>query len=808
MRFLSSTLSKSGQQSMNAMWVVVRFAAAFALVASWPAIARELDSAELTVLRETTHHASPSPTPAALELARKIGREGNLDGLRAVIELRQPLLLRAGIDSLALKDRMLPEPVEAMIIEQYANPDARRALIGLIGRTYDFNRSERVPLYRSRRLFDLMYGDLSLPNADDQFLAYRIVTTDQSGIEVPLVALLPKLSLLAANEVVPVLGRRRYAPAVSALRALQGGIPFARDVNGLLGNIDEALLEIGTPSSTQAVLDRLQALAKQYIEPRAVSETVTVLNKVARLRAGDPPTYQALRAALPRDIPPSVQQALVKVIVARKQKQGVRDLNLALAQGNEDALNGLLAIGEPDDWRAGKVLLQQAAIAGTLKPERVAAMTGRLDGALADLPRFLAERAETERKQAFVAARAALVRQQDASSSLIDTDLRRYVAEMEGHLRNAEELLSANAGLGEAANYRRDIKQKYSQLAGYTRFGLSDGAHAVELYEKAVALGLASDRQDDVLWERIGMADTLRFDLRNPNRALPIYKLLLSQLSANDNQDEGGIRRPLIQWLRVEIDFLAEGKRYRGTPDRETIGGVAAVMYFGEFGSNDPSLAPIAKTLSARDVRESEKADFADRLDALSPSQARLLETLNFMPLLGSPERIAAFVNKHDPAGFLAANIFALQHVFVSKVGDRPARNEPGMSVFRWSPDEWALMGKAEALALGRHVIVDLTPDPNLASPESTWKTFIDAMRRGDLDAAWKCTTPQIRDKFEHGFQAMTSTQLKEAADSTMNLKRGAEFGDFVEGMVVRPNGQAGVVTFIRQGAEWRITEM
>ena len=54
----------------------------------------------------------------------------------------------------------------------------------------------------------------------------------------------------------------------------------------------------------------------------------------------------------------------------------------------------------------------------------------------------------------------------------------------------------------------------------------------------------------------------------------------------------------------------------------------------------------------------------------------------------------------------------------------------------------------------------------------------------------------------------MTPTQLKAMADSTVVFKPSVEFGEFVEATVVRTNGHAGTVTFVRQGKEWRISEL
>jgi hypothetical protein len=235
-----------------------------------------------------------------------------------------------------------------------------------------------------------------------------------------------------------------------------------------------------------------------------------------------------------------------------------------------------------------------------------------------------------------------------------------------------------------------------------------------------------------------------------------------------------------------------------------------AVMYGTEaFSGDDPPLAAMAKILHTRAARDDEKREFARQLEALSPSQARLLGAFDFLPVLGSSERIARYMRKNDPTGFLTASAFAIGHLFEQEIAGRKMPQEmPGMRVISWTESDRALMRRAETAALGRQVVVDVAANPRLASPESTWEAFVDALRRADLDAAWKCTTPGIRNKFEPGFQGMTPAQLREMAASMVSFKRSTEFGEFVEAIVARSNGHAGAVTFVRQGKEWRITEM
>ena len=116
-----------------------------------------------------------------------------------------------------------------------------------------------------------------------------------------------------------------------------------------------------------------------------------------------------------------------------------------------------------------------------------------------------------------------------------------------------------------------------------------------------------------------------------------------------------------------------------------------------------------------------------------------------------------AFLRKNDPTGYLTASTFAVWHSLEQQMAGRKLPEQmPGMRMVNWSESDRALMRETETAMLGRQMVVNVAADPRLGSPESTWKTFVDALRRSDLDAAWKCTTPGIRNKFERSFATVT----------------------------------------------------
>src|SRR6266850_536222 len=234
-------------------------------------------------------HVAAGAAPLTEDDAARIGREASVQGLRALIAQRnQGLLFRAMQSWNFGAARELPEPLEALIVEHYADTLVQRPLLGLIAKSLD--QHERYPKYRGRKLFELLYADLK-SSKDNLHYAIRIIATDLP-VEPELVALLPQLDPASANELVMFLGARRYAPALPALQALQ------------------------------AFLARMRALGQSKDE-RAASEVWNMLIYATQQPANGPPDYAELRAALPAELNDSAWDQLIRLVEKRKERRGV-----------------------------------------------------------------------------------------------------------------------------------------------------------------------------------------------------------------------------------------------------------------------------------------------------------------------------------------------------------------------------------------------------------------------------------------------------------------------------------------------------
>jgi hypothetical protein len=417
---------------------------------------------------------------------------------------------------------------------------------------------------------------------------------------------------------------------------------------------------------------------------------------------------------------------------------------------------------------------------------------------------------DAREQQAFNDARAALNRDYVPIARLRETDPARHAAETDDWLRRAGALIDAHPRLQQSTFYRREVADAAQQLAPLVRFALRDAGRAAALYRRAIAWRSAlPDRESLALEERIGLADTLRFDLRDPAAALALYRDTqdrLARLQRSTNDPEAAIDRALAQWLGAEIAWLAGTRRHAGVLDRETLQiATLAARYGAEaFTRDDPALRAIVSTLQAGPPADGQRRTYADRLDELAPSQGRLIAAFDYLPVLDTPARVASFMRRHDPAGFVSAALFATRRA--AEQPGSPANRDGG--VIGWNARERDLMRSAEVSVLGRASSVGSAPAAKLSSPEATWAEFLAALRTGRLDDAWRCTTPGIRNKLEPAFSAMTPSQRVAMADAMTRLRRTAAFGEFVEAAVEASNGSARIVTFVRQGNEWRITEM
>ncbi len=710
--------------------------------------------------------------PAALAAfseddALRIGREANVEGLRALIAQHTPLLIYRATSAWNFGgSRELAAPLEALVSEHYADREIQRSLLSLLARSID-PQNERYPKYRTRKLFDLLYADLK-SGKDNLHYAICIISTDLA-VDAELTALLPQLDPAAANELVMFLGHRKYAAALPALQALQARIPHDKNVNQMIERVDWAYLQIGTPAALQALYARLRALG-QMKDEKAALEVWNILVYLNQQAPGSPPDYGELRAALPVELNDSSWDQLIRLIERRKERRGVPELQRAITQSKrgDQAVTALLVVGTPDDWRAARQELERAA--DKMPPGAIAMAQKRLDEAIADPAKFAEQRRQRDRAEELYRVQGDYAREKGRLGQIRKTEPKRYAAELRLALDRQASELAKYSDLPQSVGARQQLMQEYLGLAAFLRFELRQPDEAIAAYE-ASRRGQTRETLD---LASFAIADVQRFDKRDARKAVEGYQRSLKSLDTTPTRSGGEARllaafRP---WLESEIAYVERGKRFAGPVRREDMG-------MAQFW-----LAAMAQTGPGEPVD-------AGGLSKLPPSQFQLARAFPAAFDL-EPKEMLAFFAKHDPAGYLTASIFSVALLQQPSPYVKAAAD----TFFR----ERGIQSAATA-----------KPDPRYSSPEKTWAAFIAAGKKGDVAAMLDCLMPNIQDRFGPMFRSMSRDELKKSAESFVGFGITSSYGEFREAMVVRQQGEkkmGGAVTFVNEGGSWKITEM
>jgi hypothetical protein len=666
--------------------------------------------------------------------------EADIQAARALIAQRDQGGLFTALRSWKFDGaRELPPAVEALIVEHFGDPVAQRPLLSLVAR--DLDRFERYPKYRSRPLFDRLHAELKA-RKDTHHYAIKVIATTLP-VEAELTALLAQLDPAAANEIVMFLGERRYAPAVPALQALHSRVPHERNTNQMIERVNWAYMQIGTPQATAALLARVRALGAMRTEA-AGWEISHVLMDAARQQT---PSYPELASALPAELNDNQWSALIQLVAKRREKAGIPDLARAAAQSRkaDEAVGAVLAIGEADDWRAVRAALAKSP----LSREQVAPLERRLDTALADTGRYVADRdrAEKERGHAEQKGRIAALRA---------TDPKRYAAEMRALLEKAAPSPA--------------LAQDYLALAAFQRFTLRQPDDAVASYAAASRLRQAGSLD----LAAAAAADVYRFDKRDSAKAIEHYRSTLASYRPSPQSRDAEFFTAFRTWIEREVDFLEKGRRFSGT-----------------VGPRDMEMAYLWLAMAANHAPLQVPPD-PGALERLPASQYQLGRAFPAMLAL-APREMLAFFERHDPAGYLTASVLAFA-----------VHKEPSPYVKAAADTFFKSRGIKSALSA--------PGDARFASPEKTWATFIAASKKGDGSAMLQCFTLGMQARMEPLFRQLSPAQLREMGASFIGFSMAEGSGAMVRDATVvrqaKERRMAGMVSFLNEGGSWKIDSM
>lgn len=633
--------------------------------------AEALTPHEVATLRGTqTQGTTSRASDAAVALATTIGKEGNFDRVKAVLELPVDHSGFAALmcHAFTVAGDELPPEVESFLIDHYRERAFVPTLLCWFGRR-ELDDGSRTPRYRTRTLFDLLYGDMVANRYDVGFgYARSIVATHQAGIESRIVDALPLVDDWAKLELVRFLGIRRYVGAAPALASLYrrtfGKRTERSDAERLVVTIKppgmmEALLRsaavkamssIGTREALRPFVEQVSSLSKRLPDSEAQSDILALLLALSELKVSDSSMFGAIRAALPERLPNSLTSAVATLEAAWKPvESAVVHAEPARAATPDPGM------GEPSYERA-------------------------VDEA---------------------------VRRRVATALLRERDPARYAMELEVSLDEVETLIARFPQAPKSDGLRRDTAQEATMLAQFVRFTLRDPERAIRLELRSIRLLESAPGSNNLgAYQRASIADTYRFDLRDARSSIAAYdelsQLIAGRLAtAKLTPSDAAAYRAMNEQIEAELEYLRNGRRYYGKPSLEAISKEALLLVIasGSPLPSDPALAKTLLPLRSRMPTVDERQKVATMIEALPASQHYLLLTFGLLPVLETPERIDAFLRKHDPAGYQTAVSFAALPGIDQWMASRSQWSPSGLGLGNWTESERELMKRAVMLA-------------------------------------------------------------------------------------------------------------
>jgi hypothetical protein len=760
----------------------------------------------------------PNTNKQALDLAQKLGRERSAEGLDTIIGAHNVDLIAAyarGFEETSVriyhenqnKPGRLPGDIEALIVKNYQDPQVGGALKVLC--------RSNVTRYQTRALFDLMLTEWrsEKPRPFNYQIRDSIFKTDAAGVEAPLLEWLQSRDRPSGedgNAIVRFLAERKYRPAVPVLIALQKNAwPDSSKTVGM------ALLDFGTAEAISAVVQRLAALRAQPATPEAGSEVTFLTSRFAAIPAEVPLDFAAYRKALPAVLSDEVKGNLLTLIARRKEKQGVPDVLLLLAETKfyPRALETLIAFDSPEIWKQTRAEVESLKQRGALNDSQYRFASSLLDAKIANPERHFADKKQAERQKEFDAKRSPLYVTRNSLQKLKDTQPEQYVTGFLDFLKSEERLAQDYADLPTAAGMRTEMSNDYLNLGHLLRFKLRQTARAFELY--------ASSRRLGNEMAAFAVADAYQFDMRDKAKALAEYQRMLEQVQrapASVNDMEAGLANWMKSWLTHQIKYLKTGQTFSGAVGQDDVAGAGLLLYFGAGAAMQDDYLGLAllyrplmgePAMGKSGTPQFDRSKIGKSLDALPPSGLTLLRSASLVTLMPDANAILRYLDRHDPAGYASACLFALVDMVDRQAG--AARETaillPGLAL---PPPGAANPMRAAAARFfkERKISLNTRPDPRMSSPEKTWKLLIASLKSGDLDTAFACMTPGLQARFRPAFTQSPPDELRAMAESFSGFSISANIGGDIQEAVVVRGKQAGMIYFMKVGGAWKINEM
>lgn len=836
-----------------------------------PVQAAPLSEDETKLLQVPIGAKSYYPSDAALSLASKIGNDANIDGIRAIIKARNIEALWRAVSSFNLSSSsVVPEPLEALIIEYFDDREIRRALVSILGRSIENN--ERVPKYQSRQLFDLLYTVLKTKRIEQMSVAKEIVATDLPGIEESLATVLNTIDVGDAMELIDLFGRRKYVGAVSALKELQSRNRSAA--------ISRVLIQIGTKEAIDAVLARLAVLQQKPRAYEELHEVAEILDAFAEQPPSAIPPYATIRVRLPVKPNGEVQRALGKLIM----RQCIPEVPITTNAQARRVADCIVAAGDTPSYRVSELftVLSEVPLEVYIDFERMRRIFPRpLDtddmsafiqfmarrkepAGLDDLFSYLPQELKLDTNYGPSALSALLAFPDPKVWQRVQLEIEKQYAGGEIKKPRYDYVMNlVNSSLGDTARSLKDIEAGNASIAmqnerrrikppaslpsqpskhDVERYVRQAEGYFVQLGAVAKKYGIARDSEGlrgELNRGYMELGDLARFRLRDAKRAIALYSRMNDHPLRSDRAGFGDFligevyqfdlndRQRAAHHYRNMLTRLKEGRA--SSNDMEA----ALENWWQRALRHDLAYLTTSKTFSGRAL---DKDDFAGCMffggigssigntkntqlpatSALPRSRLKFISSLMAMVPTADENAIIRFAEGNDPAGYWVACVFGAvlyqQNLAVARVQSQPNNVDANSRRASAETGSHPVLVRAASSWLKSNGISLFSVDDRKSSPEATWRLFLKSLEAADVETALRCLTPGLRTRFEQTFKAGSPQDLREMAQSFVKFSQQMDLGNIREALVVRKakdgKQRAALIYFVEEGGEWMIQEM
>jgi len=797
----------------------LRCIAALLLLLTLPAQAAPLTEADLI-------RSLQSEGQAAQDAARWLGEAESVAGLRAVVASGKQTLVDWYVRG--FPDQYGPAP-EFPFLDEHIGADIERQLVALLGdaRLGPALKDEALNLlqhrrYRGRPLFDQM---LRLASSEDWRLRRGCIATlgrsSQAGIEAPVLELAARLGDDDFDLLLPFFQERRLAAALPLLK-LHAARRHAAG-RGVGSEFYATLSAIGTAEAATLLLDQLDRLRSATPGPGTQSMLRMLLANLARLPPELPLPLTRLIGRVPQLEDPGVAEDYVQLLAARRDP-GTIDALLELAeQPNRwwKVEPALRALDTPAAWQQLRTRLEPRIAAASARQRDYQRLDEEMRRRLDDPPAYHARQDQQRRVTEARRRQEAPAEQYRRQLEILKRrDPALHARAMKIYEELQEKAIVEQAALAPAAV--EELAAQKKRRAAALRFVEQRPQDAVRTMRRALELeqGIETLRNPaDLVW----LADIHRHELKNPEKAVEYYRAALDW--AQRQEPSFVIEAQLVQglryWLPHEIRYLQTGHRYSGAIGDDEAAAVATVLLLFmrpmNWGGGEDYWPADAKTQQRQQAARRQGLS-GIRLDEAPQSQLMLIDARYFLAAEPDPLAILAFMERQDPAHFLSAAMLA-HYESRSRdplLGDRREFTEVLRQSARKDPSPTSL-STAAALFRQRHGIRFVAySDPSMATPQSTWRLLLSALRAEDLDTAASCFTDAAAGELRRLLAGVPPQRWGLYAMSLLSITpatAGSEPARHVVSRELPGSGPSQVdrslqAGFVREGNRWKLADV